>query len=212
LSFYRKRNRSENIIWCFFFVALLNICVFANASIYHDFWNFYFTYFFALSASFGFFILWSSGKINKKRIAVILLILFMGQSLWLLERRHAQNDGYPLDIPLANLLKENIPPDARAGSSLRLIPYFASFYADVSITPAVDTKEKFLSQAQSGRYGYFVTATPHGIRSNIPHYANAPPEEIDKLGALPDSSDLFLYLNKTYPAVEKNGFVFFKLK
>jgi hypothetical protein len=212
ISFYRKRNRSESIIWCFFSIALLYVCIFGNASIYHDYWNFYFTYFFALSASFGFFILWSSGTINNKRIAAFLLILFVGQSLWLLDRRHSQKDGYPLDIPLAILLKENLRPDTYACSSLKLISSFANYYADVSITPDVNTKEKFLSCERISWYGYFITATPQDIQSNIAYYSTVPLEEIEKLGTLSDSSDLILYLKKTYPYVKKKGFILFKLR
>jgi len=211
VSSYRKRDLKDDVIWCLFFTALLNIVVFANASVHHEYWNFYFSYPLALAASHGVQLFWSSGSNLKKCISAVLIVLFITQSMWLLERRHDQNDGYPLDIPLANLLKENLPPGTRAGSSLMLIPHFALYYADVSIMPAVDTKDKLLSLTNNGSYGYFITASAEAIRSHIPYYLNFPSEEIEKLGALPASSDLFQYLKETYPSVERSGFVIFRL-
>jgi hypothetical protein len=212
IYFLKNRAGKDGIIWCIFLMSLLNVCIFGNASVYHDFWNFYFTYFFALSASFGVLILWLSGSNNKKRIAVVLIFLFIIQSFWLLNRRHTQNEGYPLDIPLAMSLKENVNPDTYACSSLKIFPQFANFYADVSITPNIKTKESFLSCERDAIYKYFITATPRKIQSNIEFYSTFTLESLEKLGTLSDSSDLLLYLKKNYPYMEVNGFLLFTLK
>lgn len=208
----REDRKKENVLLAILAVAIANVALFPQGSMTHHFWLFYFAPYFALSSSFAFLELWNSGRAAMKGAVPLLLAFLFAHSIWLVDRRHHQNNGYPLDYRLSKTLQEQIRPHKGCISSFSLIPSFCTFYARVPVISDVRTEEAFLKVTkQEPGYDCFVTTTSSLFSTAAPEYSYTDETALKSIGVLSESDGFLVNLMDRFPYQIVNGFIVFHL-
>lgn len=214
----KKRNFKSNntliLIIASMSVPLLYTALLPASSWIDQYWMYPLTPLLALFLGYLFVDYYRSAKKRYLRIMLIVVLILQSIfSLWLLQRRHSQNQGTPVDFAiLPTIQKLNI-----TGVNIITPLYFkypiTQFYTHNIIQSNIQNDTEFIQKIMDDSYQIAIIMDYKSIKRHSPYFSQLPDELLKYWGFIPDykTSILSQYLFENFKFKETDGVYFFFL-
>ena len=200
--------------------------VFPNVVIVHDYYVYNLTPFFALGGSWFFFKGLSyirerpSIRPFASAGAVAVILLFLLQSIYIIQRRFSQTDAYSLAYPFALSVGQETRFGEEVLTDLNILDYYCVYYSDSDVKVGIETPKALqdILKNSTRNYRYFVTTNQKLVTNTLPFFADettyhgSQPLRFQTFGIPPADNPFHRYLEQRYEKQESGGFIYFDLQ